>query len=432
MIPEILFCSDKRDHAVRFGILIHIATHPRSASMKTANKNTLRKIPLFALVALLIGPVNLLHAEQPVPEGDPQAVIRSGAASFRLEKIATGFNKPWSMAFLNDDTALVGDRDLGTISRIRLDSGVRTEISGLPKMLASKKLSAGVFDITLHPDYAANGWIYVCYSIGTAEGSGLAVDRFRLDDNRLVEQQPVFKSSLLPDNKWHFGGRMVFSGGYLFVSVGDGYNHMQLSQDLSAYSGKVLRIHDDGRIPNDNPFVGTAGALPEIWSYGVRNAQGMTAHPVTGEVWISEHGPQGGDEVNIMRRGLNYGWPVITYGEEYGGGPIGDGITHYEGMQQPVYYYTPSIAPSGLEFYTGDAFPGWKNSIFTGALAFTHINRLVLEGNHVIHEERLLNDHGWRIRFIEQGPDGYLYFGADDGVVRRMVPAPVKDDGTQD
>ena len=221
---------------------------------------------------------------------------------------------------------------------------------------------------------------------------------------------------------------MVFSDSYLFVSVGDGYAHSALSQDGSAHTGKILRINDDGSIPADNPFVGQEGVASEIWAYGIRNSQGMTIHPKTGDLWISEHGPQGGDEINIVEKGKNYGWPVISYGEEYGGGPIGKGITHHADMEQPIYYYTPSIAPSGIEFYTGDKFPAWSNSVFIGALALTHISRLVLDGDRVLHEERLLDDKNWRIRFAKFSPDGFMYFGADDGRIRRLVPATKRED----
>ena len=211
--------------------------------------------------------------------------------------------------------------------------------------------------------------------------------------------------------------------GYLYITTGDGYEFRDHAQQLDNSLGKVIRLHDDGRIPEDNPFVGREGTRPDIYAYGVRNPQGMARHPQTGAVWINEHGPQGGDEINIIQPGVNYGWPVITYGEEYGGGPIGDGISRHEGMAQPLWYWRPSIAPSGFAFYQGDAFPGWEGSVFSGALALQHLNRLVIEDGRVMHEERLLGDREWRVRLVELGPDGYLYLGVDQGMILRLVPA---------
>lgn len=354
---------------------------------------------------------------------DSSSPIVSEAATFNVEVITEGMDVPWTMEFLPDGSALVGEREPGKLYRLNVNTGARTEVFGLPDMLRDREVSSGLFDVRAHPDFANNNWLYITYGVGTLEGNGLAVDRFKLSGFTLSDGERLFEATPKIPGKWHFGGRMVFSNGYLFLSTGDGYDHSALAQQLNAHTGKILRLHDDGRVPEDNPFVGVKDALPEIWSYGVRNPQGLDVHPVTGEVWANEHGPQGGDEVNIMRAGSNYGWPVITYGEEYGGGPIGEGITHKQGMEQPLYYWTPSIAPSGMEFYSGDAFPNWKSSLFVGALAKTHINRLVIEDNRVIHEERLLADKGWRVRFIEHGPDGYVYFGVDDGMIMRLVPA---------
>ncbi len=356
-------------------------------------------------------------------EPDDGTSVVSEAATFKVEVVTEDMDVPWTMEFLPDGTALVGEREPGTLYRLDVKTGTRAAISGLPDMLRDRKLSSGLFDVRAHPDFAQNGWVYLAYGIGNAEGNGLAIDRFKLSDNALSDGERLFESTPKIAGKWHFGGRMIFSNGYLFLTTGDGYDHSALAQKLDAHAGKILRLHDDGRLPDDNPFVGVDGALPEIWSYGVRNPQGMDAHPVTGEIWTNEHGPQGGDEINIARAGKNYGWPVITYGEEYGGGPIGDGITHKQDMEQPLYYWVPSIAPSGMEFYGSDVFPRWRGNLFVGALAKTHINRLVIDGDRVMHEERLLVDKGWRVRFIEEGPDGHLYFGVDAGMIMRLVPA---------
>ncbi len=362
-------------------------------------------------------------AESQEVSAPDDGIVRSEAASFSVETIAEGFSVPWAISFLPDGDALLGEREEGRLWRVNLASGAKTEISGLPEMLRSGSVSSGLFDVRVHPEFEQNGWIYIAYGIGTEDANGLGVDRIRLNGNRVTERENLFNSQPLISGKWHFGGRLGLSDGYLFITTGDGYDHMVLAQELTAHAGKILRLHEDGRVPADNPFAGRPDVLPEIWSYGVRNPQGLAIHPETGEPWLNEHGPQGGDEVNIARAGMNYGWPVITYGEEYGGGPIGDGITRKEGLEQPRYYWVPSIAPSGASFYSGDAFPNWRGNLFGGALALTHINRLVVEGDRVMHEERLLGDQGWRVRFVEPGPDGYLYFAVDDGMLMRLVPA---------
>ena len=353
---------------------------------------------------------------------DEQQLITSEAANFQIETVADGFQVPWAMTFLPDDFALIAERDIGQLSRVNLENGERTTVTGLPDMLRNKGVSAGLFDVRLHPEFETSRWLYLVYATGTAEASGLIVERFELNGDQLSNGQILLETGPKIAAKWHFGGRLVLRDGYIFLSTGDGYEHPSLAQDLSSHAAKILRIHDDGRIPADNPFVHTKGALPEIWAYGVRNPQGMALHPDTGDIWFNEHGPQGGDEVNIATPGTNFGWPVITYGEEYGGGPIGEGISRKQGLQQPLYYWLPSIAPSGMAFYTGNAFPKWKGNIFIGALAKTHINRLVIDQDRVMHEERLLDDKNWRVRFVEQGPDGYLYFGVDDGMIMRLVP----------
>ncbi len=322
----------------------------------------------YRIVSVLLLCLTLASASvaQVRDENSTDEVIVSEAASFRVETIAEGFHVPWGAAFLSGEELLIGEREPGRLWRVNVDTGDRTEITGLPDMLKDDAISSGLFDIRLHPDYAQNGWIYIAYGVGTADANGLAVSRIRINSNAVSEMETIFESRTRIAGKWHFGGRLGFSGNHLYITTGDGYDYSDHSQDVGSHAGKVLRVMDDGNIPADNPFVGQSDAMPEIWSLGVRNPQGMAIHPETGEPWLNEHGPQGGDEVNVARAGANYGWPVITYGEEYGGGPVGEGITHKEGLEQPHYYWVPSIAPSGASFYEGDAFPNWRGNMFGG------------------------------------------------------------------
>ena len=352
-----------------------------------------------------------------------QSQIATERAEVNVETVTDGLKVPWALSFLPGGDALLVERDAGRLHRLDVASGERREVSGLPDMLRSGEISAGLFDVRPHPNFADNRQLYLAYAEGDLESSGLVVDQMVLDGNRLHSPRRIFTAIPKTNGKWHFGGRLALTDQYLFISTGDGYEHSAQAQNLASHMGKIIRVDHAGGIPADNPFAGQPGALPEIFAYGVRNPQGMAVHPVTGALWINEHGPQGGDELNRVEAGINYGWPVITYGEEYGGGPIGDGITRNPGMAQPNYYWLPSIAPSGLAFYSGAVFEGWQGSAFSGALALKHINRLDVEGDRVLHEERLLEDRGWRVRFVEQGPDGYLYFGVDAGMVLRLVPA---------
>ncbi len=377
----------------------------------------LKPILFLSMVAVTSG---VVFAEQNTESED---LIKSEVADFSLDIIVSGLQVPWAFTFLPDGYALVGEREMGQISRLNLATGERIIIDGLTDVLRSKKISAGVFDIRLHPDFSKNYTLYIVHAVGVEDANGLAITQAKLIDNQLQESKILFETTPRISGKWHFGGRLVVTDSHLFLSTGDGYNHSALSQELTAHAGKIIRLNLDGSVPKDNPFVNHNEALAEIWSLGVRNPQAMTKHPKTGQVWQIEHGPQGGDEINLAEAGKNYGWPVITYGEEYGGGPIGDGITHFEGMEQPLYYWTPSIAPSGATFYDGTLFPRWNGNLFVGALAGKQLSRLVIENDRVLHEEALLKEKGWRIRFVEQGPKGNLYIGVDAGHIVKISPA---------
>jgi glucose/arabinose dehydrogenase len=344
-------------------------------------------------------------------------------ASFRVVTLVDDLTHPWSMAFLPDGRMLVTERP----GRLRIIANGRllpAPVEGMPEIAA--KGQGGLLDVVLHPNFKENRWVYLSYAAGNGDGIGTEVGRGRLQGNRITEWQRLFR--LLPKSGTgrHFGSRLVFDNdGYLFITLGDrGERHR--AQDSDDHAGSVIRLHEDGRIPEDNPFVGRPGVKPEIYSIGHRNMQGAALHPETGTLWVHEHGPQGGDELNIIRPGRNYGWPVITYGKEYGTGfDIGEG-TEKPGMEQPIHYWVPSIAPSGMAFYTGDKFPDWRGDLFIGALKFQLLARLELEGGKVIVEERLLKDKLGRIRDVRMGPDGYIYLLTDalNGKLVRLEPRP--------
>jgi glucose/arabinose dehydrogenase len=369
---------------------------------------------LFSLITLLLS-ASCSTAQKKSP------VIRTQAADIVLDTIAKDITIPFGMAFLPDGQLLVTDRTAGKIWRVDPKKRTKVALTGVPAVHG--KDQAGMLDIILHPDFASNGWIYFSYSDVRDGLNGTVVDRARLQGNALKDRERIFTCNPFFSNGAHYGSRLVFDKGFLYLTVGERYALRDSAQLLANDFGKVIRIRDDGTIPSDNPFVNTPGARPEIWSYGHRNPQGLAIHPQTGELWESEHGPKGGDETNIIRPGKNYGWPVITYGVEYSGATIGDGITEKAGMEQPVKYYKPSIGPSGMTFYTGDKFPAWKGNLFTGALALTHLNRLVIADNKVVSEERIFEGRSWRVRNVKQGPDGYLYIGVDGGMVIRIRPA---------
>ena len=353
---------------------------------------------------------------------DGSTVLKSEKHAFRVATMVTGLVNPWSVAFLPDGRMLVTE----LAGRLRLvGQGFQLDpkpIEGLPELVAQGQ--GGLFDVVLHPQYAQNGWIYWAYNAPGPGGWGTALARGKLLGHRMTEVQVLF--SMLPKTRssHHFGGRIVFDkSGMLYLTLGDRGDKAR-AQKLDDHAGSVIRLHDDGRVPANNPFVRGAGAFTEKWTLGNRNIQGAALHPVTGELWTHEHGPQGGDEVNVMRSGLNYGWPVITYGVEYGlGSKIGEGQTK-PGMVQPVHVWVPSIAPSGMAFVSGSQFPQGQGDLLVGALRGQMLVRLTLSGEKVIKEERLLQGRLGRIRDVRMGPDGFVYLLTDDaqGALLRLEP----------
>ncbi|MBN7799073.1 PQQ-dependent sugar dehydrogenase [Parahaliea mediterranea] len=363
----------------------------------------------------------------------PQAIAREGAASgaglapetpIRMVTLVDDLDKPWGMDFLPDGSLLVTEKS-GVLKRIDLESYAVTAIGGLP---ASADVGqGGLMDVLVHPDFASNGWVYLSYSVAEGGAFSTRVSRGRLADGALVDVEELFTAQPFFRERRHFGSRLLLDGGYLYVTVGDRGNR-DLAQSLETHNGKVLRLTEDGALPPDNPFVGVPGARPEIWTYGHRNPQGMARHPVTGAIWVAEHGPQGGDELNVLRRGANYGWPLVTYGEEYGGGRIGEG-THRAGTEQPLVYWVPSIGTGNIAFYDGDLYPGWRPSVLVSGLKLTRISRLELDGDGVGAETRLLANLKMRIRDVRTGPDGRVYaLAAGSRLIRLEVaePAPTQ------
>ncbi len=339
--------------------------------------------------------------------------------SFQVEVVATGLLAPVSLSFLPDGRLLVADRPVGRLDVFNPATRTLTPIDGVPAVHG--RVDGGLLDVLVHPDYARNGWIYLVLSVEVPGGNTTVVDRAHLAGNALVDRHRIFTARPVIPNSNEFGSRLVLEHGYLYVTLGQ-RNLPDNAQDLGSDLGKIIRLREDGSVPKDNPFVHRAGALPEIWTYGNRNPVGLAINPTTGALWEHEHGPLGGDEINIIRRARNYGWPAISYGLNYDGTPVGAGLTHHAGMEQPVFYYNPDIAPSGMIFYTGQAFPKWRNTIFIGSLTLRYLEHLVVEDERVIHEERLLADRGWKIRAVQQAPDGSLYIGADGGLLGRLTP----------
>ncbi|MGM4890869.1 PQQ-dependent sugar dehydrogenase [Tardiphaga sp. 862_B3_N4_1] len=349
----------------------------------------------------------------------------SSAGRLEVQTVASGLAYPWALAFLPEGRMLVTERP-GRIRIVSPQGQLSPAVKGVPEVMAIGQ--GGLLDVITDKNYAQNTTIYFCYSERSGSGARTAIARGKLIDGtapRLDDMKVIFRQDGPLSSGNHHGCRIVQApDSNLFVTLGEHYSGRDQAQNLDNHLGKLIRIAPDGSVPKDNPFVGRDGARPEIWSYGHRNQQGLAINPATGDLWETEHGPRGGDEVNIIGKGKNYGWPVIGYGIDYSGAKIHE-TTSKAGMEQPVKYWVPSIAPSGMTFYTGDLFPRWRGSLFTGALAGQMLVRLQLNGNTVTSEERVLQNLNERIRDVRQGPDGALWLLTDSsaGRILRITPA---------
>ena len=351
------------------------------------------------------------------------SVVRSEKEDFQLVTIADDLNHPWSLAFLPDGHYLVSERG-GTLWRIAPD-GRKVEISGVPEVY--HRGQGGLLDIVPAPDFKTSGLLYFSYAAADEKelaNTEVAHAKLNLMQNRLTDVTVIFRANPKVSGSNHWGSRLLFGpDGLLYITLGERFSYKKEAQNPHNHLGTIIRVHPDGRIPANNPFADGQDGDPKVFTYGNRNVQGIALRPDTDQIWFHEHGPKGGDEVNILKAGANYGWPAVTYGISYVGWKISDKTTA-PGIEDPVLHWTPSIAPSGMAFYTGDKFPAWQGNVFVGALAHTHLRRLELHDNTVVHQEVLLEDRGTRIRDVRTGPDGFIYVLTDqlDGELLRLEP----------
>ena len=382
--------------------------------MKTQGK-TISGTLYFVMLATFA--LSVWYLPGPVKADD---VYSTDLHKVRVVTVARGLEHPWGLAFLPDGRMLVTER-LGTLRYVDRTGSISKPLAGVPEVFARGQ--GGLLDVVLDPDFSDNRLVYLSYAEPGKGGGGTAVGRGRLKEGNLEDFEVIFSQEPKANTKVHFGSRLVFSrDGKLFITIGE-RGQRELAQDFSIHRGQVIRIMPDGTVPEGNPFVGRLGYQPETWSHGHRNPQGAALHPETDKLWTVEHGARGGDEINIPLKGRNYGWPVISYGRHYSGLKIGVG-THKDGMEQPVHYWDPSIAPSGMAFYTGDRFPAWKGNLLVGALKGQMLVRLELDGEKVVREERMLLGLKERIRDVRQGTDGFIYLLTDseDGRILRLEP----------
>lgn len=351
---------------------------------------------------------------------DPSGVYGT-QVKYTAETVVDGLEIPWGLEFLSNGDLLIAERN-GNLSRFTADKEL-IKITGLPPIWVAGQ--GGLMDVKKHPDYNKNGYLYFAYSYynekNKSEGN-TAIIRAKLNGDSLTAIETIFKGTPLVTTRHHFGSRMAFDNeGYLYFSIGDRGKHNEFAQSLDNSNGKIHRLHDDGRVPADNPFANQPGAQASIFSFGHRNPQGVVRHPVTGQIWAHEHGPRGGDEINIIEKGKNYGWPLITFGINYNGTIITTD-TAMAGMEQPLYYYVPSIAPCGMDFVTSKRYKGWENSLLIGSLRFEYLERVEIQNNKVVNRETLLPGIG-RVRNVKVSPDGYIYVGVENpGRILKLIP----------
>lgn len=362
---------------------------------------------LILLIALLCALSAELYAKTYTSEGQ----------EFKADIVLETTGVIWGFDFLPNGTIIYTKRE-GSLHLYNPKTKKTAAITGLPKIKA--KGQGGLLDVKLHPSFNKNNWVYFTYSKPIGSKATTALGRAQLKNNKLVGFKNLFSAHEANSNSHHFGSRIAFDHkGHVFFSIGDrGKRH--LAQKVEYHNGSILRLNEDGTIPKDNPYLKNKKALPELWSVGHRNPQGLFYNLETNELWECEFGPKGGDELNLIKPGKNYGWPIITYGREYYGPKIGDGYKK-SGMEQPIVYYTPSISPSGMTIYTGSQFPKWKGNVFLANLSGTHLRRIVLKNKKVVKQEVLLDDLSWRFRFVRQGLDGNLYFSTDSGKIVRLI-----------
>ncbi len=385
-------------------------------------KNILSSKQIDNLAAQIVK--SLANVEQYKFSSKPKTnVFQSGSMTIKLDTMATGFDSPWGITQMPDGQLLVTDRS-GKLYKIDQNKQ-KTEIKNIPKALS--KGQGGLLDVEIHPQYATNGWVYLSYSKYKEEAgetlTTTALVRGKIVGDEFTESKEIFEANPYTKTTYHYGSRIVFDGkGYLFLSVGERGKHFEYAQGTDNDLGKVHRMYDDGRIPEDNPFYGKSPNSQTLYTFGNRNPQGLTQHPVTKEIWEHEHGPRGGDEINIVKKGVNYGWPTISYGINYDGKPITN-LSKKEGMEQPLHYYLPSIAPSGMAFVTGDKYPSWKGNLIIGSLRFNYLERVILKDTKVLESRKELLNVG-RMRSVKMGQDGYIYIGVENpGMVFRLLPS---------
>lgn len=370
----------------------------------------------YTIVYILFFSVFFLSCDAQVKSND--IPIRDEVKNYTLENVISDIQIPWGMTWLPDGSMLVTEKS-GILYHVK--NGTKTEVKNVPKVYSRGQ--GGLLDIALHPDYAKNGWIYITYAAEEGEGAGgnTKLIRAKLQDGSLTQIEPLYKATPNSTKGQHFGSRIVFDNeGYLYFSVGERGDRIKNPQDITRDCGKIYRLNDDGSIPKDNPFVGQAGAKEAIYTYGNRNPQGMAKHPETGEIWAHEHGPKGGDEINIVKKGANYGWSVVTYGIDYDGTTIST-ENKKPGIEDPIFYWLPSIAPSGMAFVTSDRYPDWKGHLVVGSLKFQCFELVKLKGYEVIERKKIATDIG-RVRNVAQGPDGFIYIAVEGKGILKLIP----------